>query len=202
MRAAVRLHRRGVTRVLPKIRKFVAASAFRVGGAVACYREYLSPSRRRRHRGARLDGRGIVSYPPQAPARRPPPYARCSSWDGPTLDRFNGRGTAASQPSANGSGLSEPIWSPARPGASPPTSSAKAGSATASRGPSAPRGTGSCRPRLRRRNTHRRASARRQARGSESPRDPRPCREPACTRRSQRSRSSSSECPARKRSVV
>jgi hypothetical protein len=76
VRPAVRLHRRGVTRVLPKIRKCVPASAFRVEGAVACDREYLCLR-------ADVDvieapdwmAGGSSSYPPQAPARRPPPYA-------------------------------------------------------------------------------------------------------------------------------
>jgi glycogen synthase len=41
VRAGVHLHRRGVPRLLPKIRNRVPSSAFRVEGAVACYREYL-----------------------------------------------------------------------------------------------------------------------------------------------------------------
>jgi glycogen(starch) synthase len=41
VRAGVQLHRRGVPRVLRKIRNRFPASAFRVEGALACYREYV-----------------------------------------------------------------------------------------------------------------------------------------------------------------
>jgi glycogen(starch) synthase len=41
VRAGVHLHRRGVPRLLRKIRNYVPSSAFRVEGAVASYREYV-----------------------------------------------------------------------------------------------------------------------------------------------------------------
>jgi glycogen synthase len=41
VRAGVHLYRRGVPRLLRKIRNYVPSTAFRVEGAVACYREYV-----------------------------------------------------------------------------------------------------------------------------------------------------------------